>query len=132
MLCLLSGAARVTAQIADDTTRWTPEFSMQYRTIQSPAMAPDGQLVAYVVRGPLMAGEQSVYRSQIHLAPADGTMNGQYTQGEHSSRRPAFSPDGRHLAFITTRSGTPHGRMAHGPPRAQTAHGRDAPHPRLV
>ena len=107
MLCLLSGAARVAAQPADDTTRWTPELSMQYHAIQGTAMAPDGQLVAYVVREPLIAGEQSEYRSQIHVASTDGAMNVQYTRGEHSSYSPAFSPDGRHLAFITTRSGTP-------------------------
>ncbi|MFO8232562.1 MAG: S9 family peptidase [Longimonas sp.] len=107
LLCLVSSAPHATAQSDSDTTRWTPELSMQYHTIEGTAIAPDGQLVAYVVREPLMEGEQSEYRSQIHLASADGEMNMQYTRGEHSSYSPAFSPEGQHLAFITTRSGPP-------------------------
>ncbi|WP_176521579.1 S9 family peptidase [Longimonas halophila] len=107
MLCVLSSIPHATAQSANDTTRWTPDLSMQYHAIAGAAMAPDGQLVAYVVREPLMEGEQSEYQSQIYLASADGAMNVQYTRGEHSSYSPAFSPEGQHLAFITTRSGAP-------------------------
>ena len=102
-----AAAQPAAAQPAADTARWTPALAMQYHAIGGTAMAPDGQLVAYVVRAPLMEGEQSEYRSQIHVASVDGSMNVQYTRGEHSSYSPAFSPDGAHLAFLTTRSGSP-------------------------
>jgi hypothetical protein len=71
VLGLLVAEAR--AQATD--TVWTPELSMQYCAIGGTAMSPDGELVAYVVRTPLMEGEQSAYRSHIYLASAGGTMN---------------------------------------------------------
>ncbi|NBB72583.1 MAG: prolyl oligopeptidase family serine peptidase [Bacteroidetes bacterium] len=95
-------SAEVRAQPAD--TAWTPALSMQYRAIGGTAVSPDGELVAYVVRTPLMEGEQSEYRSHIHVASADGTMNVQYTRGEHSAYDPQFSPDGQYLSFRSARS----------------------------
>jgi dipeptidyl aminopeptidase/acylaminoacyl peptidase len=84
---------------------WTPELAMQFRVVQGTALSPDGRLVAYVVREPLMKGEQSEYRSQVWLVSADGRRNVQFTRGEQSATNPAFSPDGRRLAFTTSRSG---------------------------
>lgn len=95
----------VASQPAD--TAWTPELSMQYRSISGTAVSSDGALVAYVVRTPLMEDEQSEYRSHIHLAAADGTLDVQYTRGEHAAYDPQFAPDGQHLAFRTDRSGEP-------------------------
>lgn len=96
------GAARSPAP-ADD--RWTPALSMRYRAVQGTALSPDGDLVAYVVREPVMEGETSEFRSQIWVASADGRRNTQFTRGEESANSPAFSPDGRFLAFTTARSG---------------------------
>ena len=101
---LLLGAAPAQAQPSASDTAWAPTLSMEYRSIGGTAVSPDGALVAYVVRTPLMGGEQSEYRSHIHLASADGTMDAQYTRGEHSAYDPQFSPDGQHLAFRSSRS----------------------------
>ena len=69
-------------------------------------MSPDGNLIAYVVREPVMEGEKSEYLTQIWVVSADGGMNIQYTHGEKSSGSPAFSPEGTYLAFTSSRSGS--------------------------
>jgi Tol biopolymer transport system component len=83
--------------------QWTPEFSMQFKSIGGTDLSPDGKYVAYTVREPIMEGEQSEYRTQIWVAATDGSMNVQYTRSEKSSTSPVFSPDGQHIAFLSGR-----------------------------
>lgn len=108
VLVLALSATASHAQESDSTVfdRWTPELSMRYKTIQQTAISPDGNLIAYVVRDPVMEGEKSEYLSQIWVASVDGEMNFQYTHEEKSSTNPAFSPDGTFLAFTSSRSGS--------------------------
>ena len=94
----------VSGQEPDTRPTWTPELSMQYKSIQQTALSPDGSLVAYVVRKPIMEGEKSEYLSHVWVVAADGSMNIQYTHGEKSATNPAFSPDGAYLAFTSSRS----------------------------
>lgn len=89
-----------------EATGWTPEMVMQVDAVGQTAVSADGALVAYVVRTPLMEGEQSEYQSHIFVAATDGSFRLQFTRGEESCTSPAFSPDGQHLAFLTSRSGS--------------------------
>ena len=104
LLLMMVGQPVLAQEAADETPRWTPELSMQYKSVGQTALSPDGSLVAYVIREPLMEGEKSEYRSHIWIASTDGETNYQYTQGEKSATSPAFSPDGEHLAFLSARS----------------------------
>ncbi|MCP3960322.1 MAG: S9 family peptidase [bacterium] len=84
---------------------WTPELTMRYRLITATAITADGSRVAYVVRHPEMEGEKSELTSRIRVAAADGSSDARYTSADRSSDAPAFSPDGRHLAFLSKRPG---------------------------
>ncbi|MDX1494402.1 MAG: hypothetical protein R3253_10110, partial [Longimicrobiales bacterium] len=107
LLVLLLTALPLAAPAAGqaDATEWTPELSMQFRAVSSTTISPDGSLVAFVVREPLMEGEQSEYRSHVWVAATDGSWTRQFTRGEESASNPSFTPDGETLLFTTSRSG---------------------------
>ncbi len=66
------------------------------------ALSPDGRRIAYVVSRADSA--DNTYRSELWLASSDGSSNRRLTWTENAGEsQPAFSPDGRSLAFVSRR-----------------------------
>ena len=63
-------------------------------------ISPDGDRVAYTVNAADL--DEDAYVSQIWLVDGDGS-SFQVTRGAKSASRPRWSPDGRWLAFVTSR-----------------------------
>lgn len=91
---------------SDSTFQWTPEEMIGLDMVSAPVISPDGEYVAYEYRETLMEDEKSEFLTHIWIARTDGSMNRQYTRGEHSASNPVFSPDGKYLSFISDRNGS--------------------------
>src|SRR5262245_23834455 len=85
---------------------WDIERRLGYPLILEVAPAPDGQRTVYVAREPLLRDDRSEFVTHLYLAPgAEGDDPVQLTFGDHRNSSPRWSPDGRYLAFLSTRRG---------------------------
>ena len=84
---------------------WNPEESIKIKSISQTDISNDGKYVAYVVKEPIIEDEKSEYLSQIWVSNLYTDENVQFTFNLKSSSSPKFSPDGKMLAFLSTRSG---------------------------
>ena len=73
--------------------------------VSDPQLSPDGHWVAYTVSTPSLTENRGIARVWL-LNVASGETR-QLTQGPGSDRSPRWSPDGRTLAFISSRQGGP-------------------------
>src|SRR5271168_1947060 len=84
---------------------WTPEFSMQFKTVSGVVPSPDGTKVVWTQTQSVMDAEHSETLTHIFLAHADGSHRIQLTRGDKGATGPQFSPDGRQVYFLSARSG---------------------------
>jgi dipeptidyl aminopeptidase/acylaminoacyl peptidase len=92
---------------ADPAGKRAMEIADFYRcaTVSGPALSPDGTRVAFAVkRYELEAGKTW---SEVWMMKADGSEQRQMTSGRNNDTEPQFTPDGKAIGFVSTRSGEP-------------------------
>jgi len=91
--------------LSGEKTPLTFNDFIRIKRIADPEVSPDGTLVAYVVTE--MDLEQNSSNSDIWIIPLKGGEARRLTTDPKSDSHPRWSPDGKNLAFISSRDGTP-------------------------
>ena len=105
MKATLLALATLGTMLAQAPTSWTPEFSMQFKNVSGVVPSPDGSKVVWTQTQSVMDAEHSETLTHIFIANADGSHRRQLTRGDKSCTSPSFSPDGRSVYFLSSRSG---------------------------
>src|SRR5881397_3022989 len=89
----------LTASVQAPVARWTPELAFSVKRVGSVAISPDGHWAAVEVSEPMMDAEPSEWRTSVHVYALDGAGSRTARRIETPASSPAWSPDGRWLAF---------------------------------
>jgi dipeptidyl aminopeptidase/acylaminoacyl peptidase len=81
----------------------TFEDYIALKSVSDPQLSPDGKWVAYTVSTPSLQDNRGVAR--IWIAEVATGRSRALTGGPGSDRQPRWSPDGKTLAFVSTREG---------------------------
>src|SRR5438094_5467447 len=98
-------ALLITPSVQVPVARWTPELAFSVKRVGSVAISPDGRWAAVEVSDPLMEAEPSEWRTSVCLYAVGGATEQAPRRVETPASAPAWSPDGRWLAFASSRSG---------------------------
>ena len=100
-LLVLSSLPLLSRSLPAQKRAITFEDFIAMKAVSDPQLSPDGRWVAYAVATPSLTDNRNV--SRIWLAEVATGANRQLSQGPGSDRSPRWSPDGRTLAFLSTR-----------------------------
>ncbi|MCC6669850.1 MAG: S9 family peptidase [Planctomycetes bacterium] len=104
LLVLVASCLAVVGSVARAQERLTPELLFQLRRVSDPQVSPDGRQVLYHVRTVDLARNRG--ETQLFVASTAGGGRRQLTfHGSNSNGR--WAPDGRSIAFLSTRGGAP-------------------------
>jgi len=103
LACLTLPASLIPLPLLAQKRAITFEDYIALKAVSDPQLSPDGKWVAYTVSRPSLEDNRNVSRVWI-VEVATGKAR-QLTGGPGSDRQPRWSPDGKTLAFISTREG---------------------------
>ena len=75
----------------------------RFRNVGDPQISPDGQMIAYTVS--TIDAKEDKSNTHIWLVAYDGSNDRQITFSNDSENAPRWSPDGKYLAFTSSRPG---------------------------
>jgi dipeptidyl aminopeptidase/acylaminoacyl peptidase len=104
-LACVAVLALVSSAAAQTTRGFQPEDFATLRDPGDPQISPDGSTIAYSITRTNY--EKNSRQTEIWLVAASGGEPRRLTSGEGSSSRPRWSPNGKSIAFVSTRSGSP-------------------------
>ncbi len=82
-----------------------PDTVWDWRTPSNPRISPDGTRVVYQLEWADKMAD--AFHSNLWTVGIDGKNNRPLTKGKHRDSSVAWSPDGKRLAYLSTRSGRP-------------------------
>jgi dipeptidyl aminopeptidase/acylaminoacyl peptidase len=102
-MAVLLLAATAAPAMAQDVRPFTTDDLCAMKRVGAPVLSPDGKWVAYVIS--ICDFDENKYNSDIWLVPAEGGESRQLTNSEKGDSYPVWAPDGKTLAFRSSRGG---------------------------